>query len=272
MSFAALETSLQDGKPVRLYQFQRGPLKWGYCSADRDIQHLGITFKAMPGGISDDGIRQTENETGDVLRLTMAADLDLPQMYRYVAPSQTVHLTIFDLHYSDDGYLVVWVGIVVGVKFESDYRAKVECQTLSASLEQTGLRETWTKICPLQLYSERCGVPRNNYRYTGTINAVDAMSVQIAEAASQPSGYFAGGYVEWTGPYGLEQRGIEIHEGQILTLYGGASGLVAAQELTFYAGCDRLFETCQTKFENTPNYGGAPHMPGKSPFDGTPIF
>ena len=59
MSFAEFETSLQNGRPVRLYQFQRGPLKWGYTNADRNINHQGITFRSPVGGISDDGIRQT---------------------------------------------------------------------------------------------------------------------------------------------------------------------------------------------------------------------
>lgn len=272
MSFAEYETSLQNGRPVRLYQFQRGPLKWGYTNADRNIAHQSVTFRAIEGGISDDGIRQTEDATSDLLTLTMAASLDIPQMYRQVAPSQTVNVTIFDLHYGDDGYLVVWMGFIVGVKFPNAYTASVQCQTLSSTLEQTGLRKTWTKICPHQLYNPDCGVARNSFRVDGVIDAINGASISFAQATGQDDGWYAGGYIEWTSQYGNEQRGIESHSGTLLILYGGTSGLSMGQTIAAYAGCNRLFATCQDKFNNVLNYGGAPHMPGESPFDGSRVF
>ena len=272
MSFAEFETSLQNGRPVRLYQFQRGPLKWGYTNADRNISHQGITFRAPIGGISDDGIRQTENTTSDLLTLTMSAELDIPKMYRVVAPAQTISVTIFDLHYGDNGFLVVWMGMIVGVKFPNDFTASVQCQTLAASLEQTGLRKTWTRICPHQLYNPDCGVARNSFRTDGQINSLDGVSINFPSAAAKTDGWYSGGYVEWTSQYGSEQRGIELHQGAALSLYGGTSGLAAGQTVAIYAGCNRLFTTCQTKFNNVLNYGGTPHSPGKSPFDGTRVF
>lgn len=272
MSFASYETSLQNGRPIRLYQFQRGPLKWGYTSADRDITHQSVNFRSLSGGISDDGIRQTENATSDLLTLTMSSELEIPKMFRIVAPSQTVNVTIFDLHYGDDGYLVVWMGLIVGVKFTGDYTASVQCQTLSASLEQTGLRKTWTKVCPHQLYNTACGVARNSFRIDGQINSIDGVSINFPAAASKADDWYSGGYVEWTSQYGSEQRGIELHQGSVLSLYGGTSGLATGQTIAIYAGCDRLFATCQNKFNNALNYGGAPHLPGKSPFDGTQVF
>lgn len=36
------------------------------------------------------------------------------------------------------------------------------------------------------------------------------------------------------------------------------------------AGCDRLFETCKTKFENGDNFGGFPHVPGTEKLMNTP--
>lgn len=272
MSFSDLETSLQNGQPVRLYMFQRGPLKWGFTSADRAISHLSVNFKSIEGGISDDGIRQTEDTPSDTLRITTSAEMDVAKMFRHISPSQTVTLTIFDLHYGDDGYLVVWTGIVVGVKFPNDFTATLECKTLDATMEQTGLRQTWTKICPYQLYSPSCGVQRNLFRVDATISALDAVSINVPLASAKPNNWYSGGYVEWTSQYGTEQRGIELHQGAVLHLYGGTYGLSEAMNVAIYAGCDRLFATCNTKFQNTPNYGGAPHMPGKSPFDGTPII
>ncbi|WP_192943092.1 phage BR0599 family protein [Pseudomonas aeruginosa] len=37
-----------------------------------------------------------------------------------------------------------------------------------------------------------------------------------------------------------------------------------------FPGCDQLIQTCNDKFDNTPNCGAVPFLPGKSPFDGDP--
>ena len=271
MSFAGLETSLQDGRPIRLYQFQRGPLRFGYTNADRNVSFNSLVFRAVEGGISDDGIRQTGDATADVLTLTVPASLDVAQMYRVLAPAQTVTVIIYDLHYGDNGYLIVWMGQIAGVKF-SQVSADIQCQTLAATLERSGLRLTWSRSCPHALYDQNCRVQRINHRVDGIISSLNNTNIEVPAALGFTDKYFSGGYVEWISPYGLEQRGIELHSGTTLTLFGSTFGLSNGQAIAIYPGCDRLFTTCQNKFNNHENYGGCPHMPGKSPFDGTPVF
>lgn len=272
MSFSEFETSLQNGQPVRLYQFQRGPIRWGYTSADRNISHAGIVFRTIEGGITDDGIRQTGDAQADTLTLTLPASTDVAQMYRVVAPAQTVQVTIFDLHYGDNGYLVVWIGNVAGVKFTDQITAKVQCQTLETTLERTGLRKTWMRGCSNTLYDNACRAPRNNFKTEGVITHMDGISIGFAAASGQPNGYYAGGYVEWTSQYGLEQRGIEAHVGDTLTLFGSTFGLINGQNIAVFAGCDRTMNTCNNRFNNLINYGGCPFMPDQSPFDGNQVF
>lgn len=272
MSYSEFETSLQNGQPIRLYQFQRGPMKWGYTSANQNITHQSIVFRTIEGGIIDDGIRQTEDTQADTLRLTVAANTDVAQMFRVIAPAQTVSVTIFDLHYGDTGFLVVWVGQIVGVRFVDNIKAEIQCQTIATTLERTGLRKTWSRQCPHTLYDNACQVKRNDFKTTGIIDRIDGVSIGFAPAMAKKDGYYAGGYVEWTSQYGLEQRGIEAHQADLLSLFGGTFGLSNGQEIAVYAGCDRTLKTCDETFNNVVNNGGAPHMPGKSPFDGTPVF
>ena len=164
------------------------------------------------------------------------------------------------------------MGFIVGVRFKDQISASIQCKNLSASLERTGLRKAWGRLCQHQLYSDACRVQRNSYKAVANIDRLDGVNLGFAPAAGKANNYYAGGYIEWTSQYGLEQRGIESHTGDLLTIYGGTSGLSVRQEITAFAGCDRLFATCKSKFNNTINYGGSPHMPGKSPFDGTPVF
>ena len=208
----------------------------------------------------------------DMLTLTVPQSIDVAQTYRVVAPGQTIFVTVFDLHYGDDGFLVAWMGFIVGVRFKDQISASIQCKNLSASLERTGLRKTWGRLCQHQLYSDACKVQRNSFKVVATIDRIDGVSIGFALVAALVNGYYAGGYVEWTSQYGLEQRGIESHEGDLLIIYGGTAGLSLGQEVAVFAGCDRSFATCKSKFNNTINYGGSPHMPGKSPFDGMPVF
>lgn len=279
MSFYNFETSLQNAQPIRLYQFERGALRWGYTSADRDVRFNSTTFISLLGGIKDDGIRQTQDSGGDLLTLTVPASSDLALMYRHFAPAQAVNLTIFDLHYPDlasteqGAYLAVWKGFVVGVKFVNDFTAQVQCQNLSVSLERTGLRKTWSKLCSHQLYGKGCNLDRKKFMSEVAVVAVDGLGIEVALPSDKSADdYFTGGYVEWSSEYGIEQRGIERQLGGRLQLFGGVQGLLVGQTVKVFAGCNRTFLACQSKFNNTDNYGGSPHMPHKSPFDGTPIF
>lgn len=277
MSFAVYETSLQNARPVRLYQFQRGPLRWGYTSADRDITFNSILFRSLPGGISDDGIRQSGETSADTLTVTLPSDTDVAQMYRALAPQQRVTLTVFDRHFDDadtssTGYLVAWSGQVIGVKFPSRIAADIQCQTLAAQLERTGLRLTWSRTCSKTLYDKNCKASSELNRFESVVSSLNGVAIAVPAAAAKPSGWFAGGYVQWVNEFGTEQRGIESHAGDQLALFGGTYGLAAGQAVSIFSGCDHLFNTCGTKFNNAVNYGGCPHMPGKSPFDGTKVF
>jgi hypothetical protein len=70
----------------------------------------------------------------------------------------------------------------------------------------------------------------------------------------------------------LERRGIESHSGATFTVLGSTAGLDVGDYITAYPGCGRTRAECKNKFNNLPNYGGFAHLPGKSPFEGDPVF
>ena len=48
-------------------------------------------------------------------------------------------------------------------------------------------------------------------------------------------------------------------------------GLAVGVAFEAFAGCDRTFATCQSKFGNSLNFGGFPWIPAKNPFAGDSI-
>jgi hypothetical protein len=50
-----------------------------------------------------------------------------------------------------------------------------------------------------------------------------------------------------------------------------AAGTGGGRAFEAFAGCDRTFATCQSKFGNSLNFGGFPWIPAKNPFAGDSI-
>jgi hypothetical protein len=54
-------------------------------------------------------------------------------------------------------------------------------------------------------------------------------------------------------------------------MFNTAEGMYVGLVMNVFRGCRQTIASCQ-ELNNYPNYGGIPDMPGRSPFDGNPIF
>lgn len=271
MSFFSRETSISAGRPITLYEFQRDILRWRYTSADRNQVFQTQTFEAI--AISDDGRRRTGEASADALKVIVPYNNPVARMYRGAPPADEIFLIIRELHKDEPEFRVSWTGSVQGVRFPSPERAEIICQSTNASMERAGLWLGYERGCPYSVYDLNCGVDPQNFAVEAIIQSIDGATISSGTFDAQEDGYFAGGYVEWPiGSGAFERRGIEQHVGSVLTLLGGTDGLVNGQGVTAYPGCPRIIEVCDKRFDNKDRFGGHPHMPGKSPYDGDPIF
>lgn len=272
MSSATREISVEDGQPIRCYEFARGPLRWMYTTADRNVMIANRTF--LNGyQISDSGIENSGQSSTDTLTVTIAGNSEVSNMYRNLAPSDAIDLTIWDYHYEESDYLVSWVGTVQNVKWPTIGTCEITCASLAASLERPGLTLGWQRACPYTLYDTECRVDEAQYQHVTTVMSASGIVAIVQSVAEFPDDWFSGGYLEWDIGSGVyERRGIRTHKGDKLVLLGGVMGLPVNQQISMYPGCYRTTATCAYKFDNIVNYGGIPHLPGRSPFDGNPVF
>lgn len=271
MTFDAREISLADGQPIRLYLFERGQDRWAYCTADRDIEHAGVLYVST--SITDNGTRQTGDIEADAFEIIGPHDLSVAQLYRGMIVSREITLTVRDVHYQDEEPLVSWVGRIHGVEWTAEDRCKITCQSMQAAMAQPGLRLSWSRNCPYALYGRGCGVDKTQFEVPGTIADLNGLSIEVAALNGFADDYFTGGFIEWpVGDAEVERRTIESHTGTTAVMFGGTAGLVQGQAVTAYPGCPRTIDVCDSRFNNAENYGGVPHLPGRSPFDGNPIF
>lgn len=278
MSFDDKEISNYEGAPTRLYEFLLGDnAAWRYSAGE---QAVTITVDSedrvfLPIPISDTGITESGDSQSDDFTITMPSTAPFTQLFIGTPPSESIFVVVRDSHLGADDAPVVWSGTVRSHKRGRDALThEVICRSLTASLDRNGLRLSWSRGCPHALYDRSCKVNPNSYAVTTQVVALDTNGdIQLSGIGGYANNWFAGGYLEFTGAAGVtERRGIKSHASGKIRLLGARDGVVVGQWVKIFPGCDLVTATCETKFNNLNNYGGFPHLPNKSPFDGDPVF
>jgi uncharacterized phage protein (TIGR02218 family) len=118
--------------------------------------------------------------------------------------------------------------------------------------------------CRAILGDSRCNVNLTSFSFNATINVVTSGGIFTANALTQAAGYFTGGEIQWlTGANaGLKREIKEFSNKQIILALPMPYALQVGDTFKAVAGCDKIFSTCKTKFNNVNNFRGEPHVPG----------
>lgn len=277
MSFASAEASSQDGQPIALYKIQWGNTIWYYTSADQDIPFDDgsgeETYEAV--GITDNGLTQGGDARQNDLQIELASNLPVVALFRGTPPSAPIYITVRRKHADEPDAPVWWIGTIGNLQRPTDEKAVIIGYTLAASLRRSGLRLSWQRTCPHIVYDGGCKVDPEDHKITGTVTAKDGTSITVSGALVGDEARFVGGFIKWDaeGNSTFERRGIEAEEGPgTIRLYGRPDRLDVGTVISLYPGCRHTPTACSDDFNNLPNYGGFDFLPGKSPFDGTPVF
>lgn len=272
MSYNEIEISNDEGRPVFLYSFTLGAAVWRYTSSDADVILNGYKWTAVP--ISDDGVKLTGEAQTDSIAITAPSSIAPAQMFIGTPPSQAIMVGIYHYHDGDDQAVLGYVGELIQVGQPQPGTAVLTCDAISASMQRDGLRLGWQRNCPYALYDTlTCKADKTATVVECQVFEIAGNLVTLSGLDGVPDDSMAGGFIEWQDPSrGTEYRGIETQKGNTVGMFGLADGLYYGLKVKAYPGCDRRASTCQNKFNNLPNYGGIPDLPGKSPFDGDPVF
>lgn len=274
MPYNEFEASTFSGRPIQLYEFTIDTKAWYVTSADSEVSVGGRLYRVL--GISDNGVSQTGEAQTDAFTLTVPITFDLISLFVNTPPINDVVVRRARFHENDTEVAYNYVGFIINVNFTTPGVAVITCQTLSPTMQRNGLRLTWQRGCPYVLYDPTtCKVNKANHKLTTKVaNAQGGQIAVTADLAAFGDHYYTAGFVEWvdrrTG--GPNRRGIKEHIGNTITLLGRSDGIANGDDIFLYPGCARVATVCQGKFNNLPNYGGEPHIPGKSPFSGSPVF
>ena len=151
---------------------------------------------------------------------------------------------------------------------EQDGIFRAELVGQSAVLDRTRGRR-FSRRCDADLGDARCKLDLLPFRLLTTITAVrSSLLVEIAGAQEFATGWFRGGILRF-GSGNLAGSEIEIADHIVsngtasLHLWKPLPQLpLAGDEVELTAGCDKSFATCRTRFANSANFRGFPHIPG----------
>ena len=268
MTYAAVETSIQSGRPVELYEFLYGATAYRYTSADGDVVYGGNTYSAVP--IARGAVEATNEVARLALEITCTRELPVLEPFAVCPPEEVVLITLRRLHSGDGEAIIMWMGRVLNVTL-NNAAAEIHCESVYTSLKRSGLRRLYQKSCPHVIYGPGCGISRASFKSTKTVATVSGTTL-IFGSIGAVDGYFAGGYLEWTSGGVAQRRAIRSQVGGTVVIGFVMPGLANGASVDLYPGCDHTLSTCAAKFANSLNYGGMPYFPDKNPFSGTPIF
>lgn len=278
MTWIDQELSVESAAPIELHEFIYDTVIYRYTSSDTDyVDSDGATWTSaaiIRSGISED---QSEGQSDTSLECTL--DLEVLGPFRTGVPLMRYNL--YQVHADDpDGQVrQLYAGSVGDVVFKpNDWKAEITCRSVITALEESGLRRKCSVQCPHVLYGPGCRLSATDFEIPVTISSVSGRDAQLSGAGltGKSDSYFPGGYLSWTNAtLGVSQKMMVASydsASKTATMVNVPSGLLAGASATIVPGCAHTLADCDTKFNNSLNYGGLPFIPDRSPFGGTTLY
>ncbi len=129
----------------------------------------------------------------------------------------------------------------------------------------------YQSVCDTSVGSARCAIDINLPSYRGEAQVQQVLGryeIEVSGLETFASGWFSFGSVSWISGRRARLKdsiGNHAQNGSIATLaFAEPVGdwVLPGDQLSVFAGCDRLFSTCRNKFSNAANFQGFPHVPG----------
>ena len=275
MTFAAVETSVDEGSPLELLMVSYLTNQWYYTTAESPVSYDGHTYTPLP--IKHGAIAQTGDVAKSQLTISVPQDCPVGELFRIQPPTAIVTVTLFQKHAGESEVKAVWKGRIVNNGWEQPW-LNLTTESVFSSLQRLGLRRKYATQCPHPLYSQGhglCNVVKADHKVDYVVTSISGATVNCAAAVGAAAEFFAGGLVTWvhaTSGY-AEQRMVKSSDALgNFVLTSAPLGLVVGATISTYPGCDHSTEACDSKFNNSLNYGGMPFIPTKNPFNGSTIY
>jgi uncharacterized phage protein (TIGR02218 family) len=249
---------------------RRDGLEQGFTDHDRALTFDGTVFEASAGFTASEitdsvGLSVDNLEVTGALTSAALGEDDLAAG-RY----DDAKVEIFRVNWQDASQRVLMRTGSLGEVRRAGAAFAAEVRGLAHYLQQPKGR-LYQYACDADLGDGRCGVDLDQPAYKAAVSVLAVATARrftVSGATSYANGFFTRGLARFTSgaSAGLKME-IKAHvkRGSIVSieLWGDVQGMPQpGDELTLTAGCDKLIDTCRTRFANAVNFRGFPDMPG----------
>jgi len=243
---------------------RRDGVTLGFTTHDRDIVIAALTYRAAPGMVPS-AISVSDGFDVDTLDVAGALTSDAITAEDLSAGRwDGARVRIFAADWQSPGSDVLPLarGELGDVGMQnSGFTAELRGPT--AALERPVVDHT-SPECRAELGDKRCRVDLASRRRVVTVvAAIDPLTLQLSELEPSPNAY-GYGRIRWTeGPSCGIDSAVLASDGAFLTLRDPPPFAIdAGSRVEVIEGCDKAFGTCRSRFANSANFRGEPHLPG----------
>jgi uncharacterized phage protein (TIGR02218 family) len=238
----------------------------GFTDHDRPLMFDGVSYDAASGFTASE-VQSSLGLTVD--NLTVAGALSSAALNENDLAAglyDDAAIEIWRVNWNDTAQRVLMRAGSLGEVTRNGNAFSAEMRGLAQALNQP-VGRAFGRLCDADLGDSRCTVSLT--ATAGTVAAVsDSRRFTAAGLGTFAAGYFTGGKLIFTAGanagHATEVKRHSIGGGIVaIELWQAMSEPVAPGDgFSLTPGCDKLFSTCQTKFDNTVNFRGFPYMPG----------
>ncbi|MBH0237602.1 DUF2163 domain-containing protein [Methylobrevis albus] len=244
--------------------------RFGFTDHDRDLVVDGVTCRAASGLDRSAAAASGDFAAGDEDLAGVVAGESLSEEDLAAGRWDGARVEVYLTDWTDPASALLLRAGTIGEVVRSDGAFRAELRGPAHALGHP-VGRLFGRGCDAELGDARCAVALDHPDYRATADVVGGDG--IARLLLQGLGafdddWFAGGLlVPASGALAdrplridLDRRAGDLRE--IVLWRRAPLALAPGLLVTLTAGCDKRFATCRTKFANTVNFRGFPHMPG----------
>ncbi|GGA11134.1 hypothetical protein GCM10010923_22190 [Blastomonas marina] len=241
---------------------RRDGVTLGFTTHDRDLAFDGLVHRAAPG-MTPAAIRLNPGFAADSAEIEgilshdaiAAEDLSAGRYDNARIAIGLVDWESLERHRLHTG--------TIGTVSAEGGRFAAELRSRKAELSRDPVPRTGPS-CRAEFCGAECGLGSAHYTHRAVLNAVDREANSVTVAGGPAPSMLVGGWLRWRdgSAAGLRSEIVAIDGDAVVLGDLLPSDLANGARVMLREGCDRLLQTCATRFANAVNFRGEPYLPG----------
>lgn len=253
MTYTSIDTSVQDGQPIRFFEFTTPSKVYRYNDSDRELPLDGQVFKPIQIDFDEieTAIALSRNER---VALRVPFDCELAVDTGYLISPDFMDVKIYRAHLQElESFRQIWSGEAMKFSTQGLFLV-IETQfRLMRDFTRPLLRVFYQRICNYRLYDERCKVSKSANTTSSTISSFSPIAVVVADDGVG-DGVLTAGTIKNTRTG--ETRIVTNNISNVIGITHPFSDIVVGDVVELSKGCLHNREDCSLKFSNYQNFGG----------------